>query len=227
MRLDPPLVVHAGERLRANVWTPGAFDVESIRAYSSATTPRAAQQVCAALSLPSVAVWDAAVAQPFCMMIPSAVAHLVAEGCWTALLLRLSWNTKSHKAMYTQLMESLDFPSQQWAKTLKSTGRLRRYASDTRVPFLPRHATQLAQDLKRWAPKIVDGANEDEGERERFQLEQAVRRLEGVEDDATPEHTFKFDPFRVVSALSAAMDLKNRHRLWAIVQKSNKPIKHN
>ena len=51
VRLDPPLVVHAGERLRANVWTPGAVDVESIRAYSSATTPRAAQQVCAALSL--------------------------------------------------------------------------------------------------------------------------------------------------------------------------------
>ena len=108
----------------------------------------------------------------------------------------------------------MQWPSTQWLSWLSEHGRVGQVHQAAALEFGTRHAFNLAQLLRSWAPLLIQSAGDDSADI-RGQLEEYALRLDGVGDSR--RMLDDEDDFNIIfQALFAASRLKDRASLLVV-----------
>ena len=134
---------------------------------------------------------------------------------WGCLLFQGRWVGRAQGHAFERFCANLGQPSAVWLTRLQEAGILRSSALKPSLGLSPEHAASLAENLRVWAPSILEG-DVAEGDLTKIQLEEAVLRLESfsqhLQQPLHPRRN-KLKPDAIVKALCAAMNVKDRKHL--------------
>ena len=225
-----PLVVTCPVRLFRPTWSPDALEIHDLETAAG----KSVADIAACLSV-SEASLHSFTADPFCMQIHGLFAHLMQHKCWSSIMCRLASLPTSRQAREFQAHNSffsrLGLPTQAFSQQLahhrQVNGRRLLQVSDSSAGlcFNPDAAAQLRRDLQRWAPRILDSCEADESASDRMALEEHLQRLcsfveanSGASAGATVLRRRFYDANRIIKSLCAAMKLRDRGDLGAVLQ---------
>ena len=230
--LEPPVRVEAGQRIKTMVWNVKVpLPVGDFRGYVPSADGAPLRRLASLEEVQEMLrvsrqELESFAASPTCMQVFDPFLIFIKRGLMPYLLLRASWARTSRMALHP-VIQALGFPRDSWIEGLRASGRLEKFVhTRSRGFFDPIQAAGFAEQLRSWAPMILDASGEEEGPQAIMILEQAVLRLDELSnrekfgDSACLLGRNKaIKPEQIIRALTAAMHLKNRGTLRETVAK--------
>lgn len=163
----------------------------------------------------SAAAWNNVVENGPFLWVPMKILQAIGHGRWSSLLLRyaLAMGKEASTSRLPTAFSNCAWPPREWIHRLEIL-RQGQLADVSQLSFSSHHADELAQNLRRWHGKILDGLTGDDYLAERLVLEEEVLRLDafaGVHSAGDTDDLVKAR--QDLKAMFAAARLKNRGKL--------------